>query len=958
MAGEYTLSYTAEQINERLGKAGNAVLFTSQTLTDEQKAQARDNIGAVSSVDFAAIATIGTNPENVLGISEDNYYNLSPDLSAPTVVFHGDGFDFTRGQDGNYSIAFAFPTEIGKSYDLSFNFESGTMHKGRVAKNGYYPDPPQLPPSSGVVEFSTNIGQHNYTFTATGQEMLLYFAVYYNSPKFKISGVSCVLSGSSASGTRIKEAALPDSLVENIAVQQDRINAIAEYPNSILKLSESNFYNLSPDLSAPTVVFHGDGFDFTRGQFGNYSIAFVFPTEIGKSYDLSFNFESGTMHKGRVAKNGYYPDPPQLPPSSGVVEFSTNIGQHNYTFTATGQEMLLYFAVYYDSPLFKVRGVSCVASGTASSPKIREEALPDSFNNIVANKMAIGERLAFVDNVSDFTATATAIRTDGVMVAKNRRPSTGYIDLKGCTSIYFGLNQYRESASEVYNVVSFFDADKVYISGLPSASNGYLESVIIVPENAAYVVGSWFDGLTDTPYMIGVYDASITEKINTARMADRLNADRATEIVNPSMTMAEFAAAMNGQWETYAALCKCVPWCFMPIQYTDSSGKYVPFADICEVINKNFRTEVASPDFSFAENCNRINNAFMKPIYRFADAKLNTKDTSNFVANMKDIVDFSLDTGMAKVEPSVIVSDDGNTMYIYAYNHRISTTDGVNWTAPTPLAISGHSGLIHVNVNYIDGVFYLFGCDKNKDGTFGMMISADGTNFTYQGVVFPESHQFTSGKPVKQWGNSCIVKEYGSNTYYMYVEYRTDMNSGWEIGVVTATNLTAANADGTIGNWQNVTSDPILSALWMDLDRTSSVGAGNPDFAKGEDNRPVKVNGRYFMYVHSTHHNKTNISGLTSFSSGQSNILRLSSANLIDWDVDGLMFDNRDIPEEDNPETAKATSGNADHCIIQFKGRTYLFYSWNINHQTSGRAEYVHYMIDDRPIREILAIRP
>lgn len=47
MAGqEYTLKYTGAQIDERLDKAGNAVLFTAQNLTEAQKAQARDNIGA------------------------------------------------------------------------------------------------------------------------------------------------------------------------------------------------------------------------------------------------------------------------------------------------------------------------------------------------------------------------------------------------------------------------------------------------------------------------------------------------------------------------------------------------------------------------------------------------------------------------------------------------------------------------------------------------------------------------------------------------------------------------------------------------------------------------------------------------------------------------------------------------------------------------------------------------
>ena len=48
MANEYQLSYTASEIDNRLGMAGNAILYTEQTLTEEQKKQARANIGAIS----------------------------------------------------------------------------------------------------------------------------------------------------------------------------------------------------------------------------------------------------------------------------------------------------------------------------------------------------------------------------------------------------------------------------------------------------------------------------------------------------------------------------------------------------------------------------------------------------------------------------------------------------------------------------------------------------------------------------------------------------------------------------------------------------------------------------------------------------------------------------------------------------------------------------------------------
>lgn len=48
---EYQLSYTAEDINRRLGLAGDAVTYAPQTLNEKQKAQARANIGTISEND-------------------------------------------------------------------------------------------------------------------------------------------------------------------------------------------------------------------------------------------------------------------------------------------------------------------------------------------------------------------------------------------------------------------------------------------------------------------------------------------------------------------------------------------------------------------------------------------------------------------------------------------------------------------------------------------------------------------------------------------------------------------------------------------------------------------------------------------------------------------------------------------------------------------------------------------
>lgn len=51
MANEYKLSYTASDIDAKLGKVDSAILFEPQTLTEEQKAQVRENIGVKAESD-------------------------------------------------------------------------------------------------------------------------------------------------------------------------------------------------------------------------------------------------------------------------------------------------------------------------------------------------------------------------------------------------------------------------------------------------------------------------------------------------------------------------------------------------------------------------------------------------------------------------------------------------------------------------------------------------------------------------------------------------------------------------------------------------------------------------------------------------------------------------------------------------------------------------------------------
>lgn len=397
---------------------------------------------------------------------------------------------------------------------------------------------------------------------------------------------------------------------------------------------------------------------------------------------------------------------------------------------------------------------------------------------------------------------------------------------------------------------------------------------------------------------------------------------------NPNMTKVEFARASNNLISTLATTSLCAEQSFLPIRiYGDNPESTLTWEHIFETINKNLRVDVASTNKSIQKNCNDINDIIGNRIYRFVDAKLNNGITRNF----------SLPTNFQADEPSAIVSEDGETLYIYAHLKRIETKDGVNWSnyITTPLSDNGY--IMHNNVAYINGVYYLTGARENSGGNLVLYTSTDGVNFTYQGIIFESGKSLASGKTVVAWGNTFLLYEYGSDTFYLYVEAAVS-GQMFDINLATCTDILSQNVDGTIGNWVIEQTNPIITKPFSPYSGNSS-SAGNPDFARGVDNRPVRYNGKWYMYFHSTH-------------SGIANILRASSNDLIHWDIDGIALDVRDVPTGGDQ-----TSGNADASIIEFKGRTYMFYTWDIN-GGSGVNPYIKYLIDDRPIDEIIQIRP
>lgn len=410
-------------------------------------------------------------------------------------------------------------------------------------------------------------------------------------------------------------------------------------------------------------------------------------------------------------------------------------------------------------------------------------------------------------------------------------------------------------------------------------------------------------------------------------------------------TKSEFVRVMNTLFRQYVDVAKCHISSFYRLFERDS------WEEIQEKCNHNFRKDVVDFSASVEYNIDSISSALSERIYRFSDATLNTGWR-----------ECSINTGIQGDEPSVIISEDRKYMYVYArkyadFHYRWKTLDGVNYEEER-VYLTGYSMnyLIHPNVNLIDGIYYLIGCTANSGGDLVLFTSTDGLNFVYKGTLFKAGHKVNDNIDVSDWGNVTLIKDYSNGKFYLFYEYE-DTNvpqigwTGWQIAQASCTDIFAENEDGTIGNWIESPNNPIFPYQKYFPGTTESFAKsnGNPDFAKGEDNRPIKHNGNYYLYYHGGENGVLKFDDSTD--NGRSLIRRAYSPDLETWTEEGIIFDNRK-----DGTLGEWTPTNADHCIIEWKGRTYLFYSLDIN---SGEVKpKIMVNIDDRPLHVLLGLRP
>jgi len=330
-----------------------------------------------------------------------------------------------------------------------------------------------------------------------------------------------------------------------------------------------------------------------------------------------------------------------------------------------------------------------------------------------------------------------------------------------------------------------------------------------------------------------------------------------------------------------------------------------------DALNHNLRVTSVIWGQTGGSFISRLNTYFNTPFPRFQDALI-------------ELVSLG-------AEPSAIVSADGNTLDIWTTWHHFSTTDGINYTervalvfGEVPGATEGH-GLARVLKEGETYYMVRSKFDIAEGGYYELFLlsSADKINWTYVGDIM------SAGNYSATWNltnpcNSFLWKE-GTIWYLIYGAF-TDGAGPYKLGLATAPAIT--------GPYTNYAGNPIIPFDAV----VSPSGDGRPVLATDENNQVLKVDGKYFMYYH---HELV--------SAGMS-IRRAYSTDLHTWTVEGNIVDPRERPQE-------VGTSNGDICVCQFKGKSYLFYSNNVNGDNDP-PEHIDALVDNRTFAELLRLMP
>lgn len=326
----------------------------------------------------------------------------------------------------------------------------------------------------------------------------------------------------------------------------------------------------------------------------------------------------------------------------------------------------------------------------------------------------------------------------------------------------------------------------------------------------------------------------------------------------------------------------------------------LPGNDFLWYLNHNFRSSLFSAGQSGRPFVNVINSNFSETILRFKD---------NFIENVISDVEWS-------AEPSALVSPDGQRLDLWCDFYYTYTTDGVNFAAAQNIHITGVGGVACPHIMLVDGVYYLF----TSDPAVGILLrtGTDRVNFIDQGLVLPIGG-------VGDWdaamGNMFVWKE--GNNWFMLYEAK-GVSQDWRIGLATANNV--------MGPWTKYIGNPLITGV--------GEGAGNPELPR-VNNEVIKHNGLYYMYYHYDNHDYV----------GQQGVWRAYSSDLHNWTIEGPILN---VHHEH--EIATIHRGYGDQALVQFKGKSYLFFTCSGEYEVNPC--HIDCAIDNRTLAEMLALYP
>lgn len=374
----------------------------------------------------------------------------------------------------------------------------------------------------------------------------------------------------------------------------------------------------------------------------------------------------------------------------------------------------------------------------------------------------------------------------------------------------------------------------------------------------------------------------------------------------------------NSQLPEYLDLNECNSSCMYELLMTDSEDM------IYWKINHNFREEAVHKGMDKETFTSAVELYFQETIHRFNDMKCNP------------CLD---DSG----EPSSLISDDGERIELFSPTGKYyESSDGINWTLGERLVMSNDYIPHHFSVSKIGGLYYLTGkvATHNKE-YIDLYTSKDRIHFEHRGHIVSTGDDLGDGFKYDNFGNSYLLRT-NEGTFYLYYE-GAEHKSNWSICLMTCNDILEKKEGGYIGNWTQCAENPILPYSNKSFAGETPQLYCNPEIVKGEDNQPLIVDGKYYMYY---------LSYFYKANTGYATINRMYSTDLIHWTEEGSMFDVRDVPTG-----GEAHGDNGDQSLCQFKGKSYLFYTLNAN--SYGYASpNIRYTIDSRPLDELMRLKP